>query len=217
MDLDRKDPEALRASLEVANDLISHLTNYVQRFVVPCFPPYYKIYENIKKIYMEMIHDHLVDQHIGPYMGQYMDEAGAEILLDVRCFIGEANDNLQKSDQKLQIDDLDHTGYHPLLTDIYNKLSDYFGKFLDHSGREFGGRFERILQDQHRQERQIVAQSKEKKKKGRSQADFQMGRISSVSGSGSNPFETTFDQDVYEFVDTQLESISQILDQDQLA
>ena len=90
MDLNRADPSALRDSIVVCSDLITHLTGYFAKSVVPCFPPYYKVYDYAKKVYLQIIHDHLVKEHIGPHLSRYMDEAGAEILLEVHRFVEEA-------------------------------------------------------------------------------------------------------------------------------
>ena len=72
--------------MEVTEELLKHLTNYISKFVVPCFPPYYNIYESIKQIYINYVFTHFTQFHI-KNLEVYMDNDNPEILLEVHSFI----------------------------------------------------------------------------------------------------------------------------------
>lgn len=84
----------MNGSLEVSIELISHLKKYIEKYVVPCFPKYYKIYDNFKEIYVNMIHDHLIKYHI-PNIAEYMQSYKADLLLEVHAFIKEVTHSEQ--------------------------------------------------------------------------------------------------------------------------
>jgi hypothetical protein len=58
LDLNRKDPKALYQSMEVTEQLLKDLNGYVSKFVAPCFPPYYNVYEYVKNVYVEKVFEH---------------------------------------------------------------------------------------------------------------------------------------------------------------
>lgn len=58
------DVSALKSFLSAADDFFPPLIEYTKTFVVPCFPPHYKIYENIKEVCIKIIHDLLIENHI---------------------------------------------------------------------------------------------------------------------------------------------------------
>lgn len=95
LDLQRQDADALRGSMDVSFDHLNHLTKYVKQHVNPCFPPYYNIYEMIKGIYINCIHEHFLTYHL-PNMEKYMlqdatdlENTNAEILLEFYQFLTE--------------------------------------------------------------------------------------------------------------------------------
>ena len=72
--------------MEVTEELFKHLTHYVSKFVTPCFPPYYNIYENVKSIYLDYVFEHFTKYHI-ENLEEYMDVDKPEILIDLHIFI----------------------------------------------------------------------------------------------------------------------------------
>lgn len=72
--------------MEVSEELFKHLVNYVSKFVAPCFPPYYNIYESIKQVYIDYVCTHFTEHHI-KNLELYMDSDNPEILLEFHSFI----------------------------------------------------------------------------------------------------------------------------------
>ena len=133
-DLKRGEVDALNGSLEVSLELISHLQKYIKKYVVPCFPPYYKIYENFKDIYVNMIHDHLITNHI-PKIAEYMQSYKADLLLEVHAFIKEVTQG------ESYLNEPENAKFQ----DLYFRLTEFYPFYLDYSEKEFKERFDRIL------------------------------------------------------------------------
>ena len=55
--IDVKNPTAsdLVHSMEYSQERLEYLCDSIQKYVTPCFPPYYCVFDNIKKIYMDYI------------------------------------------------------------------------------------------------------------------------------------------------------------------
>lgn len=196
--------------MEVSLDHLNHLVNYIQKYVVPCFPPHYQIYNHLKQTYLAGIYRHLNTHHL-PNMDKYMttpviseDENNSEILLEFYAFIRTAETQIlnEQHDETMQ--------------NMYFRLVEYFPIFLDYSEELFKERFGRIIEEQRFQEAEVVRETNEKKLKKQVGQKSALAQVMQKQGMDSNFFETPFVQDVFEFVDQQLESISQCLDQDQL-
>jgi len=105
---------------------------------------------------------------------------------------------------------------------LYYRLEEYFLPFLEHSEKEFDGRFDRILLNgQREEEKQILEESenvkrKEKMRAAQRQEQKQLAAVlakNMPAKEAERTFCTSFVEDVFGFMDDQLERISKDLDQ----
>ena len=98
--------------MDVSKDHLKHLTNYIKLYVVPCFPPYYNIYQTIKQTYIDCIYQHFMDHHIDN-MEEYMksdvidlEDTNAEVLLEFYAFLTEIKQDILNEPNNEKILDL---------------------------------------------------------------------------------------------------------------
>ena len=115
---------------------------YTKNHVAPCFPPHYKIYENVKETYIKIIYDLILENHI-PNLETYMKDvvAGTDgdnsgILIDMYKFI------------ETLMNEINEEPSHPMLEDLYYRLSEYYAIYIDLSEVTMKERFGRIIDEQ---------------------------------------------------------------------
>ena len=111
-----------------AIEQLEHLCGSIKKYVTPCFPPYYCVYDNIKKVYMDFICGFLKEHHLdnNDVLEVYMQEEPlkSEILLTVYEFIQKSQDILQEPSN-------------PQLFELTQLMQRYMPTFLAHSEEAF--------------------------------------------------------------------------------
>eukprot|EP00347_Sterkiella_histriomuscorum_P001774 403370734 len=152
------------------------------KYVIKTVVPCFPPHYEIFKFYFDAYKRVFMDR-IDSYMSQ-MDallSQDPEIILVFNSFVQTCQSILNELGHQDEV-----------FVNLQFRLEEFYPKFMEHAEEKFYERMQRILDEQKNQENEIIELIQMKKKKG-------------------IKYETTFNQDIYEFMDTQLDVIQESL------
>lgn len=201
IDFEGQDIQKFESSLKTGFELFTQLHANLDKYITPLFPSYYQINQAVKDVYVSVICDHLKQHHV-PHLEVYM-ESSPPILLEAFHFIREVAENAK------MLNEPNNQEFRAL----YIQLSPCFPQFLKFSESEFSKRFANINKDQRNQEHELIEESEQWRAQEARRAAHSKEQKNYMAVIGKHGLQrrqnqtlyTTFVQDVFDFMDTQLE------------